>query len=98
MNTRTRRAPASTANGNTNHHEIGRQRYIRYQSTAYGTSVSIICHKARNIEDFWYLATIPFHAALSARGFAGSEFKSFVIAHLPLLIESNCNKNVTQTR
>src|SRR5579863_1781747 len=79
MNTRTSRAPASTANGGTNHQEIGRQRYIKYQSVAYGTSVSMICHKARQVEDFWYLATISFHAALSARGFAGTEFKSFIV-------------------
>jgi hypothetical protein len=41
--------------------------------------VSMICHKARHVEDFWYLATISRHAALSARGFAGTEFASSVI-------------------
>ncbi len=39
----------------------------------------MICHKARQVEDFWYLATISFHAALSACGFAGIEFKSFIV-------------------
>ena len=49
----------------------------------------MICHKARHIEGFWNLATISFHAALSARGLAGAEFKSFVIIHFAAFDENS---------
>src|ERR1017187_5608336 len=85
MNTRTRNPPARIASGTTSHHDTGRQRCIRYQSAPYGTTVLMICHNARPSEGFWYSATIAFHAALSAWGWAGIELKSFVIkAHRQL--------------
>jgi hypothetical protein len=39
----------------------------------------MICHDARHLEGFWNLATISRHPELSARGFAGTEFASFVM-------------------
>ena len=79
MNTRTRNAPAKTASGTTNHQEIGRHTYIKYHSKAYGTTVLTICHKASGVDDFWYSATIAFHAALSTCGLVVSEFKELLI-------------------
>src|SRR5581483_4123014 len=67
MNTRTKKAPASTASGTTSHKETDRHTYISHHKKAYGTRVLMICQVARQVEDFWYLATISFHAATSAR-------------------------------
>src|SRR5208337_4585453 len=65
MNTRTSSAPRNAASGTTSHHDTGRHKYIRYQSSPIGMSVSMICHSARHGEGLWYLSTISFHAATS---------------------------------
>src|SRR5882724_188046 len=82
MNTRTSSPPASTASGTMSQRDTDRHRYIKYQARANGTMVSMICHKARGVEGFWYFRTIACHAALSARGLGGTDFKSVVITQL----------------
>src|SRR5258708_19102111 len=42
----------------------------------------MICQSARVVEDFWYLATISFQAAMSGRLLAVVDFESFVICRL----------------
>src|SRR6266481_3234316 len=82
MNTRTRNAPASAASGSVSHNDIDALRYIRYHRNPYGTSVLMICQSARAVEDFWYLATISFQAAMSGRVLPAVDFESFVINRL----------------
>src|SRR5260221_6727871 len=82
MNTRTRNAPASAASGSVSHNDTDTLRYIRYHRNAYGTSVLMICQSARVVEDFWYLATISFQAAMSGRVLPAVDFESFVINRL----------------
>src|SRR5438445_11992684 len=78
MKIRTRNAPARIPSGISNHHEIVRLRYIRYQSSAYGTSVLINCQTARGVEGSWYLDTICFQAATSAWRFPSLGLSSFI--------------------
>src|SRR5258708_4232737 len=79
MKIRTRKAPARTASGGISHHEIVRLRYMRYQSSADGTSVFTICQTAREVEGCWYLATISFQTA-------GSDCDFFWIGSLILAL------------
>src|SRR4051812_26448356 len=60
---RTKKPPAKIASGTTSHHDTASARYIKYQSSAYGTNVLTICQMARGNDGCWYSATTAFHAA-----------------------------------
>src|SRR5258707_1372926 len=79
MNTRTRNAPARIGSGSVIQYDTAVLRNIKYQSSAYGPRVLMICKSARHVEGFWYCATISFQAAVSAWRLSWVELESSLI-------------------